>query len=124
MVISDADREGLIVLNRLPELLLLKDKTPTVRVVAATRPRTRLASPPEVLQSDIIQRMRKDRTRQEQKEEKWVTDHKTCLSGDLTKLSTGEARTCSEIADEFKADENGLARARREATSIAIKCRS
>lgn len=52
--------------------------------------------------------MRKDRTRQEQKEEKWVTDLKTCLSGDLTKLSTGEARICSEIADEFEADENGL----------------
>lgn len=66
MMSEDADREDLIDLNRLPELLLSKAETPRVSVAAATRLRTGLVSTMKMLQSDIIQCMRSDRIRQAQ----------------------------------------------------------
>ncbi|KAG3087769.1 hypothetical protein PI124_g14918 [Phytophthora idaei] len=107
-VTSEVDWEDLITLNRLPELLLPKDEEPIARVVAATRSRSRWKDAPEVLQSDVVQRVRTDRIQQAQNEEKWIADLKAYLSGELDKLDANEAQMCGKTADEYEVDKSGL----------------
>ncbi|KAG2983210.1 hypothetical protein PC120_g24502 [Phytophthora cactorum] len=105
---SGAGWEDVIPLNRLSKLLLLKEEEPIARVAAVTRSRTRQGDPPEVLLSDVVQRMRAEYILQAQDEEKWIADLKAYMSGELDKLDADEARLCGKIADEYEVDESGL----------------
>ncbi|GMF29744.1 unnamed protein product [Phytophthora lilii] len=108
VVTLEADRQDLVGLNRLPELLLLTDASPAAHVAAATRSQTRRRAPPAVLQSDVVQHMRAERIGQAQSKEKWIEDLKAYLNGALHKLSVDEAQACSKIAADYELDVSGL----------------
>ncbi|ETO99654.1 hypothetical protein F441_22931 [Phytophthora nicotianae CJ01A1] len=98
VVTSEADHDGLVVLNRLQELLLPKDEGSVVRMAATTRSRTRSKNSAEVLQLDVVQRIRTDRVLQAQNEEKWIVNLRAYLSGDLENLDAG---ACGKIAGDY-----------------------
>ncbi|ETM56933.1 hypothetical protein L914_00175 [Phytophthora nicotianae] len=108
VVTSEADCDDLVVLNRLQELLLPKDEESVARMAATTRSQTRSKNSAEVLQLDVVQRIRTDRILRAQNEEKWIVNLKAYLSGDLENLDAGEARACSKIADDYDVDDAGL----------------
>ncbi|ETP45313.1 hypothetical protein F442_08263 [Phytophthora nicotianae P10297] len=107
-VTSEADRDDLVVLNRLQELLLPKEEGSIARMATTTRSRTRSRNSAEVLQLDVVQRIRTDRVLRAQNEEKWIVDLKAYLSGDLEDLDAGEARACNKIAGDYDVDDGGL----------------
>ncbi|ETN19455.1 hypothetical protein PPTG_21460 [Phytophthora nicotianae INRA-310] len=85
-----------------------KDDGSVVRMAATTRSRARSTNSAEVLQLDVVQRIRTDRILRAQNEEKWIVNLKAYLSGDLENLDAGEARACSKLADEYDVDDGGL----------------
>ncbi|ETN04611.1 hypothetical protein PPTG_14447 [Phytophthora nicotianae INRA-310] len=98
-VTSEVDRDDLVVLTRLQELLLPKDDDPV-----AGWPRR----PDQVLPLDVVQRIRTDRIQRAQDEEKWVVNLNAYLSGDFGELDGGEARAVGKIAGDYDVDESGL----------------
>ncbi|POM78632.1 LOW QUALITY PROTEIN: Reverse transcriptase [Phytophthora palmivora] len=98
--------ENLMILNRLDELLKAKDDAAIVKIAAVTRSRKNCR--PQVLQEEIVQRMRMERIRRAQVEEKWIVDLKVYLRGDVLDLTSAEAKSCSKIADRYETDESGL----------------
>ncbi|POM68986.1 Reverse transcriptase [Phytophthora palmivora] len=78
VIATEEDRQDLMTLTRLDELLIAKDDAATVKIAAITR------SP--------------------QDEEKWIVDLKAYLRGDVQDLTSAEAKNCSKIAT----DESGL----------------
>ncbi|ETK70844.1 hypothetical protein L915_21828, partial [Phytophthora nicotianae] len=70
-------------------------------MAATTRSRTRSKNSTEVLQLDVVQRIRTDRILRAQNEEEWIVNLKAYLSGDLESLDAGEARACGKIADDY-----------------------
>ncbi|ETO58427.1 hypothetical protein F444_23198 [Phytophthora nicotianae P1976] len=67
-------------------------------MAATTRSRTRSKNSAEVLQLDVVQRIRTDRVLQAQNEEKWIVNLKAYLSGDLENLDAG---ACGKIAGDY-----------------------
>ncbi|GMF20123.1 unnamed protein product [Phytophthora fragariaefolia] len=76
---SDEDRQDLITLNRLDELLKPKVTDQVARRIV-----------------------------QAQNEEKWIADLKSYLQGNLADLTVEEAKACSKIADDYEVDADGL----------------
>ncbi|ETP31408.1 hypothetical protein F442_19730 [Phytophthora nicotianae P10297] len=74
VVTSETECDDLVVLNRLQELLLPKDEGSVARMAATTRSRTRSKNSAEVLQLDVVQRIRTDRILRAQNEEKWIAN--------------------------------------------------
>ncbi|ETO99646.1 hypothetical protein F441_22938 [Phytophthora nicotianae CJ01A1] len=107
VVTSEAEHDDLVVLNRLQELLLPKDEGSVARMAATTRSRTRSKNSAEVLQLDVVQRIRTDRILRAQNEKKWIVNLKAYLSGGLVDLDAGEERACSKIADDYDVDDGG-----------------
>ncbi|ETO99780.1 hypothetical protein F441_22797 [Phytophthora nicotianae CJ01A1] len=108
VVTSEADSDGLVVLNRLQEPLLPKDEGYVARMAATTRSRTRSKNSAEVRQLDVVQRISMDRILRAQNEEKWIVNLNAYQSGDLEDLDAGEARACNKIADDYDVDGGGL----------------
>ncbi|OWZ06739.1 LOW QUALITY PROTEIN: reverse transcriptase [Phytophthora megakarya] len=79
-----------------------------VSVHAITRPAERQRHTPKVMEESIVQRIRCQRIRQAQDEEKWIADLKKCLDGEVSALTAEEAMACSKIAANYEVDENGL----------------
>ncbi|GMF41751.1 unnamed protein product [Phytophthora fragariaefolia] len=71
---SDEDRQALITLNRLNELLKQKVTDPVARVTAVTRSARRRRIQPETLQEVVVQQVGSERIVQAQNEEKWIAD--------------------------------------------------
>ncbi|GMF47750.1 unnamed protein product [Phytophthora fragariaefolia] len=49
-----------------------------------------------------------ERTCRAQNEEKWIADLKQYLTGDIRKLTSTEAKSCANIAEDYEVDEAGL----------------
>ena len=81
-VVSKEEWPGLEAINRLSELLVPRDQSPSVKIFAMTRSRSPIRIPGEVIQEDVIQQLRVDRIRKAQDEETWVRDLKSYLKGD------------------------------------------
>ncbi|POM68913.1 Reverse transcriptase [Phytophthora palmivora] len=96
VIVTEEERQDLVTLNRLDELLIAKDDAATVKIAAVTRSRKKCR--PQVLQEEIVQRMRMERINQAQDEEKWIVDLKDYLRGDVQDLTSAEAKSCSKIA--------------------------
>ncbi|KAE8964248.1 hypothetical protein PF011_g28741 [Phytophthora fragariae] len=73
----------------------------------ATRSRRKVPNQ-EVLQEDAVRQLRVDRIRQGQDEERWIANLKHYLQGQVADLEKEEARTCSNLADDFEVDEQDL----------------
>ncbi|CAI5722011.1 unnamed protein product [Peronospora effusa] len=108
VITSEGDRQDLITLNRLDELLKSKQTESVVKVAAITRSTRRRRQPPEILQEEFVQRMRSERIRQAQDEECWIANLKIFLIGDITNLSMEEAKSCAKIASNYEVDESDL----------------
>uniref|UniRef100_H3H5Y4 Uncharacterized protein n=1 Tax=Phytophthora ramorum TaxID=164328 RepID=H3H5Y4_PHYRM len=108
VVTSEADRQDLITLNRLDELLKPKDNNAVARVSAVTRSARRSRRVPRVLQEAIVQRIRSERITQAQDEEQWIANMKSYLRGEVTDLSSTDAKSCAKTACDYELDESGL----------------
>ncbi|OWY98971.1 reverse transcriptase [Phytophthora megakarya] len=75
---------------------------------AITRAAERQRHTPKAMEESIIQRIRCQRIRQAQDEEKWIVDLKKYLDGEVSALTAEEANACSKIATNYEVDENGL----------------
>ncbi|POM72405.1 Reverse transcriptase, partial [Phytophthora palmivora] len=81
VIVAEEERQDLVTLNRLDELLIAKDDAATVKIAAVARLRKKCR--PQVLQEEIVQRMRMERINRAQDEEKWIVDLKAYLRGDV-----------------------------------------
>ena len=106
--ITEQERQNLITLNRLDELLLPNQTDRVVKVAAITRSAARRHCQPEVLQEEVVQQVRIDRIRQAQDEERWIASLKTYLIGDVAKLKAEEAKICGRLAPDYEVDQSGL----------------
>ncbi|POM58113.1 Reverse transcriptase [Phytophthora palmivora] len=106
VIATEEERQDLMTLNRLEELLIAKNDATTVQITAVTRSRKKCR--PQALQEEIVQRMRMERISRAQDEEKWIVDLKAYLRGDVQDLTSTEAKSCSKIADRYETDESGL----------------
>jgi ribonuclease HI len=107
-VTSEADRQDLITLNRLDEILQPKIEAPVCMPIATRAASRRRRVRPETLQESVVQRVRIRRVLQAQDEEQWIVHLKAYLQGDVTSLSAEEAKSCAKIAAEYDLDESGL----------------
>ena len=73
-----------------------------------TRSTVRKRSGSEVLQEEIVQKIRIERIRQAQEEESWITNLNEYLVEDVTRLSADDAKMCSRIAIDYEVDKSGL----------------
>ncbi|POM67654.1 Reverse transcriptase, partial [Phytophthora palmivora] len=108
VVTTEEDREDLMTLNRLDELLRPKPPEAVVHVSAMSRGRNGSRPRSTILAEDIVQRIRDERIREAQNEEKWIADLKAYLQGDVKNLTADEAKACSKIASEYEVDEANL----------------
>ncbi|OWZ04049.1 reverse transcriptase [Phytophthora megakarya] len=108
IVPSEDGRQDLITLNRLGDMLKPKLIETVVSVNAITRAAERQRHILKAMEESIIQRIRYQRIRQGQDEEKWIADLKKYLDGEVSALTAEEAKTCSKIAANYEVDENGL----------------
>ncbi|POM67314.1 Reverse transcriptase, partial [Phytophthora palmivora] len=69
-----------------------KDDAATVKIAAVTRSRKKCR--PQVLQEEIVQRMRMERISRAQNEEKWIVDLKAYLRGDSVQRYVGQCIDC------------------------------
>ncbi|POM58658.1 LOW QUALITY PROTEIN: Reverse transcriptase [Phytophthora palmivora] len=106
VIVTEEERQDLVTLNRLDELLIAKDDAATVKIAAVTSSRKKCR--PQMLQEEIVQRMRMERISRAQDEEKWIGDLKAYLRGDVQDLTSAEAKGCAKIADRYETDESGL----------------
>ena len=67
MTVSDQDRQNLHMLNQLDELLTPKNVNRVVKISAVTRSAVRRRRLPEVMQDEVVQRIRIERIKQAQK---------------------------------------------------------
>uniref|UniRef100_A0AAV1V9A4 Integrase zinc-binding domain-containing protein n=1 Tax=Peronospora matthiolae TaxID=2874970 RepID=A0AAV1V9A4_9STRA len=63
---------------------------------------------PEVLQEEMVQRIRVRRIGQAQDEERRIVILKKYLNGDVSSLDAGEGKMCAKLAPEYEIDENDL----------------
>ena len=69
---DDQDRQDLVTLNRLDELLLPRTTNQRVRVAAITRADARRRPSTQIVQEEIVQQIRIERIKQAQGEESWI----------------------------------------------------
>ena len=105
---SDQERDNLMTLNRLNELLISRRSSHSVKVAAITRSAARRRPSPTVLQEEIVQQVRIERIKQEQDEERRISGLKTYLIGDIATLNAREANICALIAPDYEVDQSGL----------------
>ncbi|POM64657.1 Reverse transcriptase [Phytophthora palmivora] len=108
IVTTEEDREDLMTLNRLDELLRPKPPEVVVHVSAMTRQRNGSRPRPTILAENIVQHIRCERIRTAQDEEKWIPGLKAYVQGDVMNLTADEAKGCSKIASEYEVDEANL----------------
>ena len=80
----DEDREDLVALNRLGELLQQDRSDTVVKVSAIRRPIRRKRQQPQVLQKTIVQKVQIERIKQVRDVKRWIANLKTYLFGDET----------------------------------------
>ncbi|OWZ13092.1 reverse transcriptase [Phytophthora megakarya] len=107
IVTAEEERQDLITLNRLHEILQPRSARSVTHVNAITRC-VRRTPPPAAMDESIVRRIRSQRIKQAQDEEKWIVDLKAYLNGDLNGLSKEEAKACSKIAATYEVDKDGL----------------
>ena len=74
------------------------------RITVITRSAERVRHEPEVIQEEIVQRIRIQRIVQAQDEERWIVNLKKYLSGDVSTLDAGEVKMCAKLAPGYEID--------------------
>ncbi|CAH0474368.1 unnamed protein product [Peronospora belbahrii] len=106
--IPEGEWQSLKAINRLSELLVVKDQSPSAKVFAVTRSRPSFRASGEILQKGVMQRLQTERIREAQEQEDWVQELKAYLKGDWFDLSMVSAHSCSKMARDYEISEEGL----------------
>ncbi|POM80532.1 Reverse transcriptase, partial [Phytophthora palmivora] len=109
----DEDKQDLITLNRLDEVLVVKRTDQAAQITAVvtrsgSRSTTRTISDPRPLREEIVRNLRIDRIRQAQDEEAWISGLKKYLNGDLQDLTQQEAKSYANLAADYDLDHHDL----------------
>ena len=105
---TEEDRRDLVTLNRLDELLKPRQGDIIAKITVITRSLQKRRHPPDILQEALVQRIRSERIRQAQEEKLWIVNLKKYLVGDVSNLSSDEAKTCAKISPDYEIGENDL----------------
>ena len=105
---TEEDRRDLVTLNRLDELLQPRQGDIIAKITVITRSLQKRRHPPDILQEALVQRIRSERIRQAQEEKLWIVNLKKYLVGDVSNLSSDEAKTCAKISPDYEIGENDL----------------
>ncbi|POM70515.1 Reverse transcriptase [Phytophthora palmivora] len=110
---SDEDKQDLITLNRLGEVLVAKKADQAAQITAVvtrsgSRSTARTTSDPHSLREEVVQDLRIDRIRQAQDEEAWFSGLKKYLNGDLRDLTQQEAKSYVNLAVDYDLDHHDL----------------
>ena len=108
IVVDDQDRQDLVTLNRLDELLLPREMNQRVRVAAITRAAALQSLSPQIVQEEIVQQIRIERIKQAQDEESWIFNLKIYLTGDVSTIASADAKLCDLIAPDYEVDQDEL----------------
>ncbi|POM68856.1 LOW QUALITY PROTEIN: Reverse transcriptase [Phytophthora palmivora] len=106
---SDEDKQDLITLNRLDEVLVVKRTDQAAQITAVvtrsgSRSMTRTTSDPRSTREEIVRDLRIDRIRQAQDEEAWISGLKKYLNGELQDLTQQEAKFYANLAADYDLD--------------------
>ena len=105
---DDQDRQDLVTLNRLDELLLPRKTNQRVRVSEITRAAARRRHSTQIVQDEIVQQIRIEQIKQAQDEESWVFNLKIYLTGDVSTIASANAKPCALIARNYEVDQDEL----------------
>ena len=106
-MVSDQERNNLMMLNRLSKLLIPRQGFLPVMVAAITRSTTRRRCSLTVLQEEIVQQVWIERINRAQDEESWISDLKTYLIENIDRLNAREAKICALIVPDYEVDQSG-----------------
>ncbi|GMF21907.1 unnamed protein product [Phytophthora lilii] len=108
-IIEDSDRQDLVTLNRLDDILIVRTEDPITQVLPVmTRSKATPRSKPRVLQEGFVRELRIDRFRKAQDEEIWIVGLNMYLKGDVGDLDQEEARSYGKVAMDYEVDSNEL----------------
>ncbi|POM63971.1 Reverse transcriptase [Phytophthora palmivora] len=110
---SDEDKQHLITLNRLNEVLVVKRADQAAQITAVVtrsglRSTIRTTSDPRSLRVEVVQDLRINRIRQAQDEEAWISGLKKYLNGDLQDLTQQEAKSYANLTADYDLDHHDL----------------
>ena len=105
---DDNDRQDLVTINRLNELLVPRTTNQQVRVDAITIAAARRRNSPQIVQEEIVQQIRIERIKLAHDEESWMSNLKIYLTGDISKITSADAKSCAFIATDYEGDQDGL----------------
>ena len=92
VVISDSERQDLVSLNRLDELIVPNRPDQVVKMATITRSTSRSRGRPQVICDEVVQQIRIERIKQAQEEEGWIANLKNFLVGSVTQMSEEDAK--------------------------------
>ncbi|POM73482.1 Reverse transcriptase [Phytophthora palmivora] len=110
---SDEDKQDLITLNRLDEVLVVRRTDQAAQITAVvtrsgSRSATRTTSDPRSLREEIVRDLRIDWIRQAQDEEAWISGLKKYLNGNLQDLTQQEAKSYANLPADYDLDHHDL----------------
>ena len=108
IVMDDQDLQDLVTLNRLDKLLLPCKTNQRMRVSANTRAAARRRHSPQIVQEEIVQRIQLERIKQTQDEESWISNLNIYLNGDVSTITSADAKSCVLIALNYEVDQDEL----------------
>ena len=107
-VAIEEDQENLTNLNRLDELITAGNTEEVIKMTAITRSASRRRQLTEMLQEEVVQRIRIERIKQAQDEEMWIHSIKLYLAEKLTTLCEVEMKMTALIAPDYIVDQDEL----------------
>ncbi|KAE8914804.1 hypothetical protein PF005_g11180 [Phytophthora fragariae] len=108
---EDSDFENLVTLNRLEEILTVKEveERPAAKICpVATRATGGSGSRPAVLQEEVVRSLRIERIKQAQDEEAWIAGLKKYLVGTVHDLSPEDIKFYNAVGSDYDVDLDGL----------------
>ncbi|KAE8980853.1 hypothetical protein PR003_g24467 [Phytophthora rubi] len=108
---GDSDFENLVTLNRLEEILTVKevDEHPAAKICpVATRATGGSGSRPAVLQEEVVRSLWIERIKQAQDEEAWMAGLKKYLVGTVHDLSPEDVKSYNVVGSDYDVDLDGL----------------
>ena len=79
-----------------------------MRVAAITREAARRRQSPQIVQEAILQQIRIERIKLAKDEESWISNLKIYLAGDISPITSADAKSCAVIAPNYEVDQDRL----------------
>ncbi|KAE8875717.1 hypothetical protein PF003_g40167 [Phytophthora fragariae] len=108
---EDSDFENLVTLNRLEEILAVKEveEHPAAKICpVATRAAGGSRSRPAVLQEEVVRSLRIERIKQAQDEEAWIAGLKKYLVGAVHELPPEDTKSYHAVGSDYEVDLDDL----------------